>query len=418
MSKYCVIVDAYSAGNLLAPEFNKRRLKCIHVQSTFEIWPVFVPSYRSSDFEIHLKFDGNVETLVQSLMGYDLLCVLAGTETGVELADHLAERLKLPGNGTVRSAARRDKYLMIEACRGAGLRVAHQFKSEKISNLVNWYSEIGIKKVVIKPLKSAGTDQVSICESVEEVEKSAGAILGTKNMLGLLNEEALIQEFLEGTEYFLDTVSLDGRHHFTDIWRYQKRSINDSNCVYDENILCPSNGEKEVILQNYVRNVLDALHVNFGPAHTEVMLGSNGPVLVEVGARLDGLSVPSLNQAAVGYSPVELTADVYVNRDAFLRTSSQPYPIIKNARTVYFTSYDEGVVKAVPGEQKVRELESYFQMRLRVSPGSQIKKTTNYFTAPGFVSLLHENPEVLEKEYTLIRGWEREPGGFFVIQPL
>ena len=72
-------------------------------------------------------------------------------------------------------------------------------------------------------------------------------------------------------------------------------------------------------------------------------------------------------------------------------------------------------MEAIPGEGKVRELKSFFQMRLRVSPGSSIKKTTNYFNAPGFVSLLHSDPLVVEEDYRWIRQWELEKGGFFVV---
>lgn len=417
MAKYCIIVDAYSAGNLLAPEFHKRGVGCIHVQSTPEIWPIFVPSFRPSDFDHHFNYENDLPSLAQALReiqrDHELICVLAGTETGVELADHLSELLELPGNGTNRSAARRNKFLMTEVCRQAGLPVARQCKAGRVSEFLKWYGEVGIKKVVLKPLESAGTDHVFICESANDVERAAKSILGTQNMLGIWNQEALIQEYLEGTEYFLDTVSINGLHHFTDIWRYQKRSINGSNCVYDMNVLCSSVGDKEMALQDYVRKVLNALQVRMGPAHTEVMLGADGPKLVEVGTRLDGLSVPTLNQAAVGYSPVELTADVYLDQQSFIKIASRPYPIIKHARTIYFTSYEDGIIKAVPGEAKVRALESFFQMRLRVSPGSKITKTTNYFTAPGFVSLVHQDPKILDRDYALIRSWEKDPGGFW-----
>ncbi len=416
--KYAVIVDAYSAGNLLAPEFKRRGLKCIHVQSTLEIWPILRPSFREEDFEENLKFDGSLEKMGLALEKYPLLCVLPGTETGVQLADQLAEKVGVPGNGTAKSEARRNKFVMIETCRKAGLRVAEQFKSKYKDELVEWFNQwlkrSGLKKVVVKPIESAGTDKVSVCQTHAEVRTAVQDIIGSTNMLGIANHEALIQEFLEGTEYFLNTVSLNGRHHFTDIWRYQKRSINGFDCVYDKNILCSSTGDTEIKLQKYVSRVLDTLDVHFGPAHTEVMLGPDGPALIEIGTRLDGLSVPAFNQVAIGYSPVELTVDAFLDEKAFLAKAEKSYPILKHARTVYFTSYQEGVVEAVPGDQKVRSLSSFFQMRLRAAPGSKISKTTNYFTAPGFVSLAHPDPLVLEKEYQMIREWELEKNGFFI----
>ena len=49
-----------------------------------------------------------------------LAAVLAGTETGVELADQLSETLGLRSNGTKLSEERRNKYAMGEAVRAAG----------------------------------------------------------------------------------------------------------------------------------------------------------------------------------------------------------------------------------------------------------------------------------------------------------
>ena len=58
---------------------------------------------------------------------------MAGAETGVALADELSEHLQLRSNGTAQSEARRNKYLMGEAVRDAGIRAAKQLRASK------WY---------------------------------------------------------------------------------------------------------------------------------------------------------------------------------------------------------------------------------------------------------------------------------------
>ena len=50
--------------------------------------------------------------------------------------------------------------------------------------------------------------------------------------MGLLNEGVLVQEFLDGIEYVVDSVSRDGVHKTTAVWEYDKRSINGANFVY------------------------------------------------------------------------------------------------------------------------------------------------------------------------------------------
>ena len=43
------------------------------------------------------------------------------------------------------------------------------------------------------------------------------------NGLGQLNDGALCQEFLSGTEFVVDGVSRDGVYKITAIWEYDKR---------------------------------------------------------------------------------------------------------------------------------------------------------------------------------------------------
>ncbi len=408
MSQKIIIVDGYSSGNLLAPEFKTRKIDADHVQSTEKIWPTLVPSFRPQDFQRNFPFDGNFKKLLEWAQEAKPLAVIAGTETGVELADRLSNALKLANsNGIKSSLARRDKFLMIEACRDAGLRVAQQCKASNWMEAKSWLAGVNLSKYVVKPLKSAWTDQVFICTDLAAVEKAFEEINGSTNKLGIINDAVLIQEFLEGTEYFINSVSCAGQHFFTDSWRYQKRSLHGRDCIYDTDVLLPSEGTIESAMQNYVAKVLDALEIKYGAAHAEVMWGENGPILVEIGARLDGLTVPDYNRKSIGFSGLDVVLDAYLDREKFLQRASHPYPIVKHARTVYLTSYVSGQIKSIPGEVLIRELPSFFQLRLRSQPGTELEPTTNFFTCPGFVNLVHEDENVLQQDYAKIRQIEK-----------
>lgn len=52
------------------------------------------------------------------------------------------------------------------------------------------------------------------------------------NGLGGVNEGALVMEYLDGTEYVVDSVSRDGVHRICAIWEYDKRKVNGANFVY------------------------------------------------------------------------------------------------------------------------------------------------------------------------------------------
>jgi biotin carboxylase len=67
-------------------------------------------------------------------------------------------------------------------------------------------------EVVVKSTKSAGSHHVVLALTMEEVKASFEAINGQVHNLGLLKEFALIQEYLERTEFVVDNVAKQRWH--------------------------------------------------------------------------------------------------------------------------------------------------------------------------------------------------------------
>ena len=124
---------------------------------------------------------------------------------------------------------------------------------------------------MVKPVQSAGTDDVFLCSSVEEAKTAFVRILGKRNGLGLINDSVLVQEYLVGKEYVIDKVSRDGVHKLVAIWEYDKRSVNNANFVYFGAKTFSSESEKAQQMVAYADKVLDALGIRQGPSHMEVI---------------------------------------------------------------------------------------------------------------------------------------------------
>lgn len=408
-SRTCVIVDGYSAGNLLPPEFKARGYASIHVSSTPVIWPILTLTYRPDDYVRHFAFDGDLEKLVAQVRPFAPACVMPGTETGVELADSLSAALGLANsNGVEKSRARRDKYRMIDTVGAAGLAVARQHRAETTADVIAWVEAQALSRVVVKPLKSAGTDAVSICDDEAQIRRACEAILGKVNQLGIFNDAVLVQEFLAGTEYALDAVSHDGHAHFTAIWKYHKVTANGVPFVYDRDELVPCTDETGRALTAYVRNVLEALDIRHGPSHTEVMMTPRGPMLVEIGTRLNGITTPELHRRCVGYGQLDLTADSYVSPDRFVEKSRTDYQLREWAISISLISEQVGIVRSVPGDALVRSLSSFCEVRFRAKPGYELKKTVDFYTHPGFVMLVHPDRDLLRSDLARLRAWESQ----------
>merc|ERR1712137_1396248 len=169
-------------------------------------------------------------------MGYEIVACLAGAECGVEVGEALAESLGLRGNGTELSAARRNKYLMGERVRECGLRAVKQMKGsasswDEIEAFLDKEAPVPFM-MVVKPLDSCGSDGVYKCCSKDEVKTACDAIVGHCNATGSFNSEVLVQEYLSGIEYVVDSVSQNGNHKVVAVWEYDKRAANGAPFVY------------------------------------------------------------------------------------------------------------------------------------------------------------------------------------------
>ena len=121
-----------------------------------------------SDRTIEIPDDGNFEHLLTALAPYDIACVVAGSEMGVVLADRLAQALGLPGNPPASSLLHQNKDMMQEALREHGLRSIRGRVVHTLQEVRDWWKELSVSHVVLKPVAGAGTAGLHFCNSEEE----------------------------------------------------------------------------------------------------------------------------------------------------------------------------------------------------------------------------------------------------------
>lgn len=409
-----VVVDAYSTGARLAPRFRAAGLDVVHVQSNPNESPFYLDRLRREDFVENVVHEGDLHATATRVAAHDPAFVVVGSEPGVLLSDALSERLGLPSNGSALSRARRDKHEMANALRRAGLRAVAELKTGDAEEAAAWAEARGDWPVVVKPLDSAGTDGVSLCESPDAIRAAFASILGRPNALQGANEALLVQELLKGTQLFTDSISWDGVHHVSEVWRDTKRRIQ-GNLAYDFEELLDARGEQQDQVVPYVHAVLDALGIRFGPAHTEVMLTADGPVLVECGARLHGSIRDDVIDRCTP-SHVTVTVDAYLDPASVARRAAQPYELRAASRCVMLISHQAGRVVSDAGMRAVEALPSFAGSIAMAQPGDEITPTIDLFSCPGMIYLVDPDRELLRRDYERLRELE-ETVGLFVVEP-
>ena len=320
------LVDAYSAGHQLVPTLNRHGAECVHVRSPNP--DVRMAQLKLADgFVDDIRHDGDVAATASVLRKWGVTAVIAGGETGVELTDLLSAELGTPGNGMSRPTSRRNKYDMVLALRDAGVAHAATIASSDADEIIEWAETTAGYPVVLKPVSSAGRDNVAACSSPEEIRATHKNIMSSADRMGKLNTVVLAQEFLDGTEYFVNTVSRDGRHHTVEIWRYSKRRYPGGRIIHEYAEPLASDDPSARELESYTHQVLDALEIRNSAAHAEVMLTAAGPVLVECAGRGGGGGDPEVFARSLAANQMDLLALSVAKPDEFNRLPTERAPV-------------------------------------------------------------------------------------------
>ncbi|MFI5779570.1 ATP-grasp domain-containing protein [Nocardia sp. NPDC051570] len=401
-SPLVVIVDSYAPTAVLVREFHKAGAALVRVQSTPEV-PRFYRAPFDLDYYVdNIVHDGDFAETARRVAAHDPMAIVAGGEIGVEFADTLAAELGLPGNGVELSSARRDKYIMIETIKRAGVAGARQKRIDSEAELVDWHESIG-GRIVVKPLRSGAGDSVFFCDTPAESATAFAKIVNYQNVYSQLNIGAVAQEYLRGTEYMVNTVSRDGRHRVCEIWRTARISANGVMDLSETAYLMPRRGPVQDRIAAYTFEVLDALGIAYGPAHVEVKMTADGPMLVEAGARISGANLPHYAQVAHGRSQLDWAVEAYLNPDRYLASYQDDFDEPSFCAFVGLISPVSGVLRGYRHLDALRELESFHEMRVFVQTGGSIVPTVDDVTYPAAVILMHESEETVLRDAGTIR---------------
>ncbi|HVB45335.1 MAG TPA: ATP-grasp domain-containing protein [Streptosporangiaceae bacterium] len=404
------IVDPFSTGAHLQAEFAARGWPSVAVLSTPGIPGIF-GALQHADRYLEVITGPDTEQVVAALRRFPVSAAIPGCETGVPFADELAERLGLPGNGTARSASRRDKQAMAKALVRHGVRAPQTIAAADPESMVRWADERDLWPIVVKPPASAGSDGVTFCATPAEARAAFGRLHRRSHRYGGRNDVVLAQELLAGQQFMVNTVSVNGDHYVAEIWEDTRRPVGGGVAYELEKLVTPG-VEPQEALARYVSQVLDALGIAWGPAHSEVMLTDSGPVLIETGARTQGAFLLDSVRAATGHNHVTLTVDCYTDPGRLAALIGRPYPVRRQLWVVALIAPYDGHLATDGAVAELYGLPTLHDVIGDLSPGRPVSRTVDLNTAPAGLYLIADDAAELHRDYARIR--HLEANGLYV----
>lgn len=338
--------------------------------------------------------------------------ILPGTDYALELATNLAYDLGLPCNPPERLPYLREKDKMHEAVKAAGLRYIRGKVVSTVEEAVRYFrEELKSKPAIVKPLRGAGSAGVVACLDEEELAKAVSDDIELAKKKNAPVIAVLIQEMIFGTEYFVNTVTLNGRTVVTNVMCYEKRRIAAERPVYVRATALDSTDPIYCKITDYVVKTIDAVGLKIGPMHTEVMVDEDGPVLIEVNARLAGADQPAKWQDKVmGLHESDIALRAYLGKDIF-HTSYNGYAAVpaKNGDYSYYNRLRPGCFQCAVttkdidaeefiGQKTIMDLSSVYSFLGFDAPRSY-SATTDFFTFIGTVFMVNDFQKQLDEDF-------------------
>ncbi|KAL7570473.1 hypothetical protein ACA910_004257 [Epithemia clementina (nom. ined.)] len=195
------------------------------------------------------------------------------------------------------------------------------------------------------------------------------------------------------------------------------------------------------LIQDHVRQVLDALGIQYGLTHTEVIFtrdDGRGPVLVEVNCRQHNMDFLPIVMACIGYNALDMTLAALLEEendgdnngsgnDNDEESVWDLYPENPSLRRfgcmVHLVNFAQGILRRVRYMPEMSELPSFYQGQLYESfqppeddddddsndraedQDKMIQPTVDIRSDAGWVQLINDDYEQLQRDYHHIVDW-------------
>ena len=363
----------------------------------------------NEEFDMIFEKDTYEQTL-EEVRKLDPVLVLPGNEHGVILATRLANDLGLLCNPIENLDAMTLKNEMHNRLAEKGLRHIKGRPIRSLEEAIEFYDEESLEEVVIKPVYSAGSNAVRICSNKQEMIDSVNELFGMENYYGSQIDELLVQERIKGEEYIVNTVTCNGHHRVTLIWKYHKVKTPEGAIIYDTVESVNELGIAEAEMVEYAYDVADALGIQYGPVHGEYMIDDKGPVLIEVNCRPCGGHMPAkfLDRIS-GQHETDSILDSYLKPARFAEKAKQRYRLNARGALKMFIVPEDILAKSAPMASISPNLKSFFKADFGEmhEEGAFYTKTHDLDSTCGIIYLVNEDSGLIQYDINFLRSIEK-----------
>ncbi|MGI5484171.1 ATP-grasp domain-containing protein [Streptomyces lavendofoliae] len=318
--------------------------------------------------------------------------VVSGSEFYVDAAARLAHLLGLPGQPVETAEAVRDKTLMRAVLAKGGLRVPRYAEVAGADDLDAAARAVGFP-CVLKPAAGSGSIQVSRVEDRAGLESAYRVLADHADFVFDQPEDgrALVEQYLVGPEFSVEGYVDRGRVAIVSVTR---KLLGDEPYFVELGHVVRADLAPDVreAIEEYTSAVVTCLGIALGPFHAELRLTDEGPVLIEVGARLAGDRIAELIHLATGVSLRHVMVASHVGLDpeaAWPRAR----PVAPYAAVHFFTAPGLATLGRIDGVDALARHPRVTEVRMYLGPGDPVPEARDLRCRLGHVVFTADSAE-------------------------
>ncbi len=303
--------------------------------------------------------------------------VLAMTELALLPAARIARALGLPTMAPEAVERTRDKVLMRRWLDSRGFATIASRAVRSSDEMARFAEEHGLP-VIAKPRRGHSSQRISRFDSLADILRAS-----------ISDEELIVEQFVEGPEYSVESFSFGNRHViFAVTGKITNDQAPDHPYVEVGHVVPAQISEtRHDAIEAYVYDLLEALEVRDVCAHTEIRWGRSGPVLIETHTRVGGDFIPTLVRNATGVDLLELA----VRQVLGLATEQVSVATRKAGAAIRYFTPRAGVVRSVKGLERWRGEPGVVALHLPLRVGDRVKQPVDSFSRVGHVICVGSN---------------------------
>ncbi|MGV9408379.1 ATP-grasp domain-containing protein [Nocardia sp. NPDC003693] len=300
----------------------------------------------------------------------------------------IAADLGLPGSARDAVAAACDKHRTRAICAAAGVAGPGFAVAADWTELRSAAAELGYP-LVVKPIDLCGGMFVSLVENETALREAVDRIAGfAVNARGQRRpSEILLEEFLTGPEFSVETVTIAGE---TTVIGITDKRITGAPAFIEAGHMFPAalSETDATAIADLAVAAVTALGLDATVAHTEIKLTEHGPRLIEVNPRPAGNRITELIRRVTDIDLTAVHADVVAGGKPEVRSRTTG---VASAAIAFAVADRAGRLTGIDGAESWSADAAVVEHKLP-APGIEVRRATDNNTYLGHVMVVDETP--------------------------